>query len=136
MKIAVLFSLLLTPAALLAQTVKTSFVVSNIEPGKGSLVLNIYNKKENFFKTEYLKKTQKATKATQTFTTDLPAGTYSVAIYQDFDENGALKLGLFSIPKEPVGFGNNYRPKLSSPTFDDCAVVVAGKEVSFAIKLN
>ena len=35
-----------------------------------------------------------------------------------------LDTGLFGIPKEPYAFGNNWRPKLRGPNFDEIKVDV------------
>ena len=46
---------------------------------------------------------------------NLEPGDYAVAIYHDENGNGQLDKRLFGIPKEPYGFSNNYRPRLSAP---------------------
>lgn len=131
-----LLFILFAPFTLLAQIVKTNIVVSNIQAGKGSVVLSIYDKKENFFKTALMTRTQKAEKPILIFTFSVPPGTYAIAIFQDLDDDGKLKLGWFNIPKEPVGLGNNFKPGWSKPTFENCAVSIVGKDTTFSIKLN
>ena len=61
-----------------------------------------------------------------TISLEVPAGIYGVAIFQDLDSDGELKFGMFKVPKEPVAFGNNFKPTMSAPTFKDCAVTVNG----------
>jgi uncharacterized protein (DUF2141 family) len=134
MKVTVLF-LLFFPVTFFAQNGRAGIVVSHIQTGKGSLVLNLYNSKENFFKKACLTKTMKANKSTLTFTVDIPEGVYAIVVFQDLDEDGKLKLGWFNIPKEPVGFGNNFKPHLSKPKFADCAVSIKGTATTFSIKL-
>lgn len=54
----------------------------------------------------------------------LEPGDYAVALYQDVNSNGQIDKRLFGIPKEPYGFSNNIRPKISVPKFDECKVLV------------
>lgn len=127
-----------------AQQAKLNINVTNIEAGKGSVVLNIYNTKENFLKTVYITKTLKADKSTLTFkadkstltfVVDLPQkGTYAVTLFQDVDNNKKLKQDWLGIPQEPVGYGNNFKPS-AKPKFNDCAINVNSDQVTQTIKL-
>lgn len=118
-----------------AQQAKLNINVTNIEAGKGSVVLNIYNTKENFLKTVYITKTLKADKSTLTFVVDLPQkGTYAVTLFQDVDNNKKLKQDWLGIPQEPVGYGNNFKPS-AKPKFNDCAITVNSEQVTQTIKL-
>jgi uncharacterized protein (DUF2141 family) len=118
-----------------AQQVKLNINVSNIEPGKGTVVLNVYDKKEDFLKKVFLSKTLKANASTLTFTLDLPKkGTYAVTIFQDLDDNKKLKQDWFGIPQEPVGYGNNFKPS-AKPRFNDCSITLNNDPVTQAIKL-
>jgi len=42
---------------------------------------------------------------------NIPAGEYALLIYGDLNKNGILDKNFIGIPREPVGFSNNYRPK-------------------------
>lgn len=95
-------------------------IVKNIQIGKGSIVVEIYDNENDFFKKPITAKRVKADNDSLDFTFDIPEGVYAVAVYQDINENGKLDKGWFNIPKEPYGLSNNYRPKFSAPTFDDC----------------
>jgi uncharacterized protein (DUF2141 family) len=134
MKTALLF-LLFFPVTLFAQNARAIITISNVQTGKGVVVLNLYNCKENFFKKACLTRTVKADKPTLMFMIDVPEGNYAILVFQDLDEDGKLKLGWFNIPKEPVGFGNNFKPQLSKPKFADCAVSIKGTPTTFSIKL-
>jgi uncharacterized protein (DUF2141 family) len=61
-------------------------------------------------------------------------GDYAVAVFQDLNDNGKLDTRLFGIPKEPYGFSNNFRPRLSAPKFSDCRVTVQ-KSLNMDIRL-
>ena len=42
---------------------------------------------------------------------DMPSGDVAVLVYVDENENGLIDKNFIGIPKEPLGFSNNYRPK-------------------------
>ena len=109
-----------------AQTAGMTIIINNVKAGRGNLVINLFNSEESWFKKEFLKKTIKADQSSMTVSLDVPDGVYGVAIYQDLDSDGKLKYGMFKIPKEPVAFGNNFKPTFSAPTFRVCAVTVNG----------
>ncbi len=58
-------------------------------------------------------------------------GNYALALFHDMNSNGKMDKNMFGIPKEPYGFSNNFRPKLSVPKFSDCQFSVGegGKTV-------
>lgn len=107
-----------------AQSVKMTIEVKKVQPGKGTVVVNIYDKKEVFLKTAFLSKTQKADQSTLKFIIDLPKkGTYAITVFQDLDNNKKLNQDWLGIPEEPVGYGNNFKP-YSKPKFNECSVTV------------
>ena len=118
-----------------AQQVKLNINITKIEAGKGTVVLNIYDKKEDFLKTVFLSKTLKADQSELTFVVDLPKkGSYAVTVFQDLDNNKKLKQDWFGIPQEPVGYGNNFKPS-AKPKFKECAINVESDNVTQIIKL-
>jgi len=118
--IKLIFCLFLLVAPFAPGSEKLEISVKHVQVGKGSIVVEIYNAKETFFKKPVETKTVKASGQTLDFSFDVPDGVYAVAAYQDINENKELDKGIFNIPKEPYGLSNNYRPKFSAPTFDDC----------------
>ncbi|GAB3924777.1 DUF2141 domain-containing protein [Larkinella terrae] len=66
---------------------------------------------------------------------DVKPGDYAVALFHDVNGNGKLDKNLFGIPKEPYGFSNNYRPRVSGPVFADCRVRLGASEKTISIKL-
>lgn len=136
MKAKILITLAIFASALAkAQEVKMNINITNIEPGKGTVVLNIYDKKEDFLKKVFLSKMLKANNSTLTFTVDLPKkGLYAVTVFQDLDDNKKLKQDWFGILQEPVGYGNNFKPS-AKPRFNDCAITLGSDPVTQVIKL-
>ncbi len=48
--------------------------------------------------------------------TNIPAGTYALVVFLDDNGNGFLDKNFIGIPREPIGFSNQYRPK-GPPSF-------------------
>ncbi len=119
-----------------AQQLKMNVDVTNVQKGKGTVVVNVYDKKENFLKTTYLSKVQKASQGSVQFQIDLPKGTYAITVFQDLDNDGELKTSWLGIPKEPVGNSTNFKPDGGAPTFRDCAVSISKKETNLTIDLD
>lgn len=118
-----------------AQQVKLNINVTKIEPNKGTVVLNIYNKKEDFLKTVLITKTLKADHSGLAFVINLPKkGIYAVTIFQDLDDNKKLKHNWLGIPQEPVGYGNNFKPS-TKPKFNECAITVDRDNLTQTITL-
>ncbi|MBL7832232.1 MAG: DUF2141 domain-containing protein [Saprospiraceae bacterium] len=98
---------------------------SGIEPSKGKVYINIYDKKSAFLKPELAvykysfdsrQNTQEVIK--------LKLSNYlkiSIACFQDINGNQKLDTNTFGIPTEPYAFSNNARGKWKKPTWDDAA---------------
>ena len=109
--------------------------VTNVQVGKGSVFVSIFKNEETFFKKPFADRSVKADSSIERFSFELPDGEYAISIYQDVNDNKKLDLGIFNIPKEPVGFGNNFRPKFSAPKYKDCAMIIdKSKEIQIEIR--
>lgn len=104
---------------------KLKVIVRDIEVGKGSVVLAVYDNPNNFLKKAVVEQRAKAGKQSLEFSLDLPEGNYAIAIYQDLNDNKKFDKGWFGIPTEPYGLSNNVRPKFSAPGFEDCKFKIA-----------
>jgi uncharacterized protein (DUF2141 family) len=113
--------------------------VTNINAIKGDVFITIYDKPENFPKSEkkYKYKITKAkvvqNKLQYTFS-DLPQNTYAVAISHDANSNGKFDSNFVGMPLEGYGFSNNFVPKLSAPKFSDVDFKL-DKNKSISIKM-
>jgi uncharacterized protein (DUF2141 family) len=54
--------------------------------------------------------------------TDLESSNYAIVVYHDENSNKICDKNFFGIPTEAYAFSNNMRPKLSTPSFEECAV--------------
>jgi len=116
----ILFLLLLLPGC--QSQVSLHVIVHNVQIGKGSINVALFANKKDFLKTPVTSQIKKADQVTMEFDFTVPPGDYAIAAYQDLNENKKLDAGLFHIPKEPYGFSNDYRPKMSAPDFEDCRI--------------
>jgi uncharacterized protein (DUF2141 family) len=111
--------------------------VSNIANSKGLVEFALYKNPDVFTqagKTHRLFRldAQKGTIA-HTFK-DLEAGKYAIVVYHDENHNKICDKNFFGIPTEAYAFSNNMRPKLSAPSFEECAVKLQ-QDRSISIKM-
>lgn len=67
--------------------------------------------------------------------TDLPKGTYAIALFHDKNSNAVLdKNGI--IPVERFGFSNNPAIRFGAPSFDDCSFLFEGATIELGIGLK
>ncbi|QMW00126.1 DUF2141 domain-containing protein [Spirosoma foliorum] len=111
--------------------------IHNIRSQKGSVYIAIYKPNSGFPDGKPIdgKKTEiKGTSAQTTFS--IEPGEYAVAVFHDENDNGVLDKRMFGIPKEPYGFSNNFRPRMSAPKFKDCQFTVGNHDKTISIKLD
>ncbi len=121
-------SLLLSMFLMPGET-KLQVVVKNVQMGNGNVFVAVYNDEKLFLKKPFVEKELLSSNSQLEFEFDLPQGEYAILVYQDLNGNKKLDLGIFSIPKEPTGFSNNFHPRFSKPKFADAAIKL--KEISF-----
>lgn len=68
--------------------------------------------------------------------TDLPAGRYAVAVFQDLNGNGELDTNLLGIPTEPYGFSRNAMGNMGPPSFAAAAIALDGQNQAITIELR
>ncbi len=114
------------PAAMRPATgqVLVQVVIRNVQPGKGSVVVGLYSNESTFLKNPAAGQIRKADDTAMLFTFNIQPGSYAIAAYQDLNDNKELDKGLFHIPKEPFGFSDHYRPRMSAPHFADCVLQI------------
>lgn len=66
--------------------------------------------------------------------TDLEASNYAVVVYHDDNSNKICDKNFFGVPTEAYAFSNNMRPKLSAPSFEECAIKL-DKDKVISIKM-
>ena len=110
------------------------FKITNIKKNSGKVVIEIYNNKTGWLNTPYKKLVLSTEQDVQTATFNVPYGKYAITVYQDLNTNNESDMNFLGIPKEPVGFGNNYKP-FGEPKFESCAIEFNANSKTQEIKL-
>lgn len=108
--------------------------ISNIKKNYGKVVVEIYNSKTKWLETPYRKIVLSTNQEVQIASFQVPYGKYAVTVYQDINANGEADMNFIGIPKEPVGFGNNYKP-FGEPKFESTLIDFKLKSPTSEIKL-
>jgi uncharacterized protein (DUF2141 family) len=117
------------------QQAALQFEIINIKNNSGKIVVEIYKDKSDWLKKPFRRIVLPTDKSSKTASFDVPQGNYAISIYQDANENGKLDLNFLGIPKEPIGFGNNYRP-MGKPNFDSALIEFNSASKLEPIKLS
>ncbi len=135
----VLLCSFVTPLKISPSNPVFSLTISNINSIKGKIRIGFYTMKDGFpeqGKASIIKVMNPEKTGTVTFTfTDVPTGHYSIATFQDLNGDEKINKNFIGYPKEPFGFSNNFKPKLSAPKFNDCEIVFDEAHTSFSITL-
>lgn len=108
--------------------------ISNVQRSRGQLIVALYKDKSSWLQTTFRKTTIASDAASKAAVFAVPHGRYAVSIFQDINGNGELDQNFLGIPKEPVGFGNNYKP-LGKPAFESALIEHSATSRQAAIKL-
>jgi uncharacterized protein (DUF2141 family) len=118
---------------------KTSLTVEihNVRVMQGAVYIALFRPGKEFPEGKPLEgKKIEATNERVHITLSVEPGDYAIAVYHDENGNGKMDTRMFGIPKEPYGFSNNFRPKMSVPKFSDCEFSVHEAGKTIRIKLN
>ncbi|MEQ8414912.1 MAG: DUF2141 domain-containing protein [Imperialibacter sp.] len=112
--------------------------IKGIKNVKGDIRVALYDLKENFLTDRLYKgRVEKVNgESVRVQFTNLPFGSYAVSVFHDENENGKLDTGLFGIPKEPYGFGNDSMGVLGPPDFEEASVTFQAKTTTHSISLR
>lgn len=111
---------ILFPAGTLqAQTFQIE--VSNIQKYKGKVIVSIYDSEKDWFDKPMKITTIETQNNSEIVSFDVPYGVYGISVYQDVKQNDELDRNFIGIPKEPIAFGNNYKP-FGEPSFESASV--------------
>ncbi|WP_224484732.1 DUF2141 domain-containing protein [Robertkochia aurantiaca] len=100
---------------------KFEFEITNIQNKGGQVNIAVYDSESGWMDTPFKTKTLKTDKDAETVSFEVPYGTYAISVYQDVNGNGELDTNFMGIPKEPIAFGNNFKP-FGKPKFKDAAI--------------
>ena len=116
---AIIFSGTLTTNAQ-EQTFDLTVHISGLNSNKGTLLVGVYNKKDNFLKKQFKGDIVKIkNKKSAVIFKNLPKGEYAVSFVHDENNNKKMDTNLFGIPKEDYGCSNNATGFMGPPKYDD-----------------
>jgi len=105
-----------------AQAADLTVKVSGFAKEEGQVLVAIYDEADDFLDSKKARKSM-------TFTikeakdglklSDLPDGSYAVAVIHDENSNDELDTNFIGIPKEPIGTSNNVKPRFGPPKFNE-----------------
>ncbi len=116
--------LLMTAAGAPAVAGVIDIRIKGIPSGEGRMFVGLFRPGDDFPRQKHAYRgvvSMIANQETAARFTDVPDGTYAVAVYHDANRNGELDRGLFGIPKEDYGFSNNARGSFGPPEFKEAA---------------
>jgi len=109
----------LVAATSYAQTLEIT--ITDINKHEGKVIVSIYDNEKNWFEKPLKEITFQTDESTKKITFEVPYGTYAISVYQDENGNGELDRNFIGIPKEPIAFGNNYKP-FGDPDFEPASI--------------
>ncbi len=110
--------------------------INNIEAGKGTVFVSVYDSAENYKKQKpFLSETAEPISASIQLKLSLPAGEYVVSVYQDSNRNGKLDTNFVGMPKEPVGI-SNYSGKGIPGGFDKLKAVIKNTDAVLTVNMT
>jgi uncharacterized protein (DUF2141 family) len=97
--------------------------VTNVNSKKGEVMLALFSSSKGFpYETSYAIQKQKgnAVKGViELIFTDIPPGTYAIALFHDTNADGKLNTNFMGIPKEGYGVSNNTYNTFSAPGYKE-----------------
>ena len=115
-----------------------SITVKGIENKGGIMMIALFKEEDKFLKTpSYYEEViiSNETEIEVVFK-DVPYTRYAVSIFHDINENGELDSNMIMIPKEPIGFSNDYFPKFGPPKFKNASFDLNQKDISMTVNLR
>jgi len=113
--------------------------IRQLDGAKGNMFMAVYNSADSFLDESQALRTEKVPIQTSDFSftfSDLPAGDYAIAVFQDVNGNDQLDKGMFGIPKEPYGFSNDARGSFGPPSYEQARFSYSGQKQSIRIQLR
>ncbi len=115
-----------------------SLVITNLRSSTAPVIVSIYGKENKFPDPtgqlkEYKFKAKGKTLAVKI--TDIPFGTYALALYQDENSNGKIDKNFIGYPTEGFAFSNNHKPTIKAPSFENCAFNYNKESSTVSIKM-
>jgi uncharacterized protein (DUF2141 family) len=131
--------MLLSQAALAADTATLTVKVMNVSDKGGDLRIGVYDQATFVVRGSkpVTGEVVPAKAGTMSFTFTLKPGEYGVKVLQDLNRNGKLDMSMMGMmPAEPFGLSNDAKPTMSGPPWDDAKVALKPGATTVTITLH
>ena len=113
--------------------------IANIKNDQGTILIALYNSKDDFPSTNKAYKEGKAgikDKQAVFIFEGLPSGEYAVALFHDQNNNKKLDKSDLGLPNEPYGFSNDAKAMFGPPSFKKAKFSYNGNPTDISITIN
>jgi uncharacterized protein (DUF2141 family) len=114
--------------------------VQNLHGDKGQVICSLFSSPEGFPKDSRkgVRRVTSAISARQASCefSEIPPGTYAIAVFHDENSNGKLDTNFLGIPREGVGASNGATGHLGPPKFDAAAFQFSGGRLNLEIVIR
>lgn len=102
------------------ETFNLTVNISGLNSDKGTLLIGVYNKKEDFLNKQFKGEISKIeNKKSVVIFKNLPRGEYAVSFVHDENDNKKMDTNFLGIPKEDYGCSNNATGFMGPPKYED-----------------
>ena len=117
---------------------KITVKIKDIEHKGGIMMVALFCEEDKFLKEPSFYKEVPVTRESELEVSfdNIPYKRWAVSIYHDLDRNGELNSNALMIPKEPIGFSNEYFPKFGPPRFKNAAFELHEEEIRLTVHLK
>ena len=115
-----------------------SLIIKNLRSSTAPVIVSIYGTENKFPEQTGQLKEYKFKPKGNVLTakiTDVPFGTYAIALYQDENSNGKIDKNFIGYPTEGFAFSNNFKPTIKAPSFKNCAFIYSKQASTIKIKM-
>ena len=105
----------------------------------GNLMIAVYDSAATFRQVDHAAasvRLRARASARQVTLSDLPEGSYAIAVYHDENQNQKLDTNLVGIPTEATGFSNDAAASFGPPDFEAAKLVLGGSPVHVRVTLE
>ncbi|SRR5579862_213539 len=131
--------MLLSQAALAADTATLTVKVLNVSDKGGDLRIGVYDQATFVMRGSkpVTGEVVPAKAGTMSFTFTVKPGEYGVKVLQDLNRNGKLDMSMMGMmPAEPFGLSNDAKPTMSGPPWDDAKIALKPGATTITITLH
>jgi len=128
--------LVLTSVITFAQQSTISVEVTNIKSNEGNILVGLFDSEKNFLNSSLKSNKVKAKEGEINVSFEnVPAGTYSVSVIHDENDNGELDSNFLGIPNEPYGISMDGKNMFGPPSYEKAKFELSDKAVNLTISL-